>query len=178
MARAAIISKLRDELDDNGSWAGETHIQKSTFFLQEAALVPLGYDFILYKHGPFSFDLRDDLSSFRADGFIELRAQAPYGPRLMNTELGRSIQGQFPKTLSKFGPNIRRVASFINSRGVGELERLGTALLILKEHPDWDSDQVASRMCQLKPHVPEIQALTAVFEVKEFLKETLTASSI
>jgi uncharacterized protein YwgA len=177
MARAAVLSALRDKLDDHGSWAGETHIQKSAFFLQEAALVPLGYDFILYKHGPFSFDLRDDLSGFRADGLLALMAQAPYGPRLVATEQGTSLQNRFPKTLKRYSPQIDQVATFIGSRGVGELERLGTALLLVKENPDWDDNRLSAEMCRLKPHVSASQALSAVTRVKEFLGNLVTAES-
>ena len=57
----AIILKLLDSFKKHGSWCGETHIQKSAYCLKEIAGVPLDYEFILYKNGPFSFDLRDDL---------------------------------------------------------------------------------------------------------------------
>jgi hypothetical protein len=176
MARAAVVSSLRDQLYDEGSWAGETHIQKAAFFLQVAAGVPLGYDFILYKHGPFSFDLRDDLSGFRADGLIELKPQAPYGPRLVTTEQGRSLQERFPKTLSLYSPQIKQVASFLGSRGVGELERLGTALLLVKTHAEWSDAQLATEICRLKPHVAKPSALLAVSEVRKFLGQIASAS--
>jgi uncharacterized protein YwgA len=57
LRRAAILTRLIEQLRNGGSWCGETHVQKATFFLQELLNVPLSLDFILYKHGPFSFDL-------------------------------------------------------------------------------------------------------------------------
>ena len=39
--------------------------------------MPLGYDFTLYKHGPFSFDLRDDIHALRADGLLDLEPRPP-----------------------------------------------------------------------------------------------------
>ena len=53
LQRASILLRLNEELRKSGSWAGETHMQKATFFLQELLAVPLGFDFVLYKHGPF-----------------------------------------------------------------------------------------------------------------------------
>ena len=63
LERYAALLKLVRATNEAGSWSGETHIQKSVFFLQEALATELGYGFILYKlykHGPFSFELRDD----------------------------------------------------------------------------------------------------------------------
>lgn len=68
--QAAILTELIDGMRASGSWAGETHIQKGTYFLQQLLEVPLGFRFILYKHGPFSFDLRDALAIMRADHFM------------------------------------------------------------------------------------------------------------
>jgi hypothetical protein len=60
LQRASILLTLNEELRRAGSWAGETHMQKATYFLQELTRIPLEFDFVLYKHGPFSFDLRDE----------------------------------------------------------------------------------------------------------------------
>lgn len=75
LKRGAILVQLVRELRENGSWCGETHLQKGTYLLQELTKVPLGLEFILYKHGPFSFDLRDELTGLRADEVIALQPQ-------------------------------------------------------------------------------------------------------
>jgi len=67
LRRAALLTQLIERLRRRGSWCGETHVQKATLFLQDLTRIPMGFDFILYKHGPFSFDLRDELTSLRAD---------------------------------------------------------------------------------------------------------------
>lgn len=82
LAREAVLLSLVEKLRQAGSWCGETHVQKATYFLQEVAGVPLGFPFILYKHGPFSFDLRDELTAMRADGFLTLEPRDPYGASL------------------------------------------------------------------------------------------------
>ena len=61
LQRVAVLTKLTEKLHESGSWCGETHLQKAAYFLQELFNVLLVYEFILYKHGPFSFALRDEL---------------------------------------------------------------------------------------------------------------------
>ena len=51
-----------DALRARGSACGESHIQRTAFFLQQLTLVPLGLAFRLWKHGPYSFDLKDEIS--------------------------------------------------------------------------------------------------------------------
>ena len=43
--QAAIVVALSENLQSNGSWCGETHVQKSTYFLQKMAKVPLSFEF-------------------------------------------------------------------------------------------------------------------------------------
>jgi hypothetical protein len=63
LQRAALLTELADKLREQGSWCGETHLQKATYFLQTLRLVPTGYDFILSKFGPFAFDLAEETIS-------------------------------------------------------------------------------------------------------------------
>jgi hypothetical protein len=178
LARAAIVTTLRDELERRGSWAGETHLQKAWFVLQEAASVPLDYNFILYKHGPFAFDLREDLNAFRSDGFLRVRTQPyPYGPRLVTTELGHNLQERFPKTLGLYRKRIEAVAQFLRNRGVTDLERLGTALLMIRDFPEEDDTEVSRRIRNVKPHVTEVQAEGAIKEVRRFLENAARKES-
>src|SRR5437773_6101487 len=102
--KTAIVAALTHRLRSRGSWCGETHIQKATYFLQELLQVHTGFEFILYKHGPFSFDLRDTITEMRADGVLEIHQQPyPYGPSLIVSEQQfAEIQRRFPNTLSKY----------------------------------------------------------------------------
>ena len=59
--KAVIITEMLDRMIRAGSWAGDTHLQKGMFFLQTMRGVPTGYDFVLYRYGPYSFGLRYDL---------------------------------------------------------------------------------------------------------------------
>ena len=45
LQRAAIVTELAEQLTAQGSWCGETHLQKATYFLQELLEVPTGFEF-------------------------------------------------------------------------------------------------------------------------------------
>src|ERR1700738_1219654 len=91
--RFVLVAELANRMRNEGSWAGETHLQKCVYFLQELLGVPTDYDFVLYKHGPFSFTLREELGEMRSEGLLEIRMNPqPYGPSLVATEQSRSLR--------------------------------------------------------------------------------------
>lgn len=175
LPQAAIVTRLAQRLRDHGSWCGETHLQKAMFFLQELQEVPTGFEFILYMHGPFSFDLRDELTSLRADGLLELQPQpTPYGPRFAPTPRSERLQGKFPKTLAKHGEAIEFVAGALGGKHVDALERVATALYVTKRRTSDHDGSVQSRakcLNRLKPHVPLSAAVKAVEEVDALIKQ-------
>lgn len=153
--RDALVLSLADSLIAAGSWCGETHLQKSVYILQELTGVPLGFDFILYKHGPFSFDLRDALTAMRADYQLRIRANPiPYGPTLVTTETGKKLQERFSSCVEAHRREINFVSAQLGSKKVTDLEQLGTAFYVRKEDESRSLEQVAQRVHELKSHVP------------------------
>src|SRR5207302_6094366 len=118
LRRAALLTRLIARMRQKGSWCGETHVQKATLVLQELMRVPLGFDFILYKHGPFSFDLRDELTSMRADELVRLEPQWPYRPRITTTDRSEYMQRLFSRTLGSYDERISFVAEKLGMKGV------------------------------------------------------------
>jgi hypothetical protein len=173
--RAAIITQFVARLRENGSWGGETHIQKGVYLLQDLLDVPLEFMFILYKHGPFSFDLRDELTSLRAAELLLLEAQAPpYGPRFAATELSNRLRRMCADTLAQHDKDLEFVADVLGARSVGELERLATALYVTKQRTSRHDGSVRLRaecLNRLKPHVPIQAARSAVEEIDQLIAE-------
>ena len=167
--KSMVITELACGLFEHESWCGETHLQKATYFLQKLMGVPTEFEFILYKHGPFSFDLRDHLTEMRAYGLIELVPRPyPYGPSMAPTSTGKELKNRFPKTLAKHQRAIAFVASKLESKGVVQLEKLATALFVSGELGEGASAKArADRVCELKPHLTRDQAILAVVEVDE-----------
>jgi hypothetical protein len=170
LQRAAVLTELVEGLREHHSWCGETHVQKASYVLQELSGVELGYEFVLYKHGPFSFDLREELGDFVADGIIQYEPQPPpYGPRIAVTAEAERVREIYPKTLARVAESIGYIAEKIDGRGVVELERLATALYVTKESPGTVAKR-ARRLRALKPHVPEPASVKAVEEIDEIIQ--------
>lgn len=167
--REALIAALANELRAEGSWCGETHLQKATYVLQEMLDVPLGFQHILYKYGPFDYELRDELAIMRADGFIEMQQVQGYGPRLGVTNgANRQLLDRWPKTIKRYRARMQFVAKRFRNRGVGELERLATALWVRRERPTATLEEQARRLNSIKPHVGIDLALEALTEVADW----------
>jgi hypothetical protein len=59
----------------------------------------------------------------------------------------------------------------ISGRGVGDLERIGTALFIIKRQHLDDPEAIARRLVEIKPHVKEDSALAAAKETIQLISE-------
>ena len=174
LKRDVILVRLIEALRERGSWCGETHVQKTTYFLQEMVGSQTAFEFILYKHGPFSFDLRDELAAMRADGLVSLRVQDPYyGPSIVPEEATSArLKGRFPKTVKQHESRISFVAEKLGDKPVVELERLGTALYITREmKPGANANERARRINDLKPHISVKEALEALSTVDDWEEE-------
>jgi hypothetical protein len=173
LAQEAVIVGLARRLHDEGSWSGETHIQKAAYLLHGLTGVPFDFEFILYKHGPFSFELRDELTSMRSDRLIDRQTQPPpYGPRIVATERGQQLEDRFQKTMQRYRRQLDWIASKLGDRGVMDLERLATALWVTRRLGQEASVQNrAEAVSELKPHVSIERAAEAVEEVDGFIAE-------
>ena len=172
LQRAAVIVSLLQALRARDSWCGETNVQKACFFLQELMGVPLELEFVLYKYGPYSFALTDELTAMRADSILTLRVRDPrYGPCYVPGELANSLLKQYPKTVGKYESEIQFVAQRLGSKGVADLERVATALYVQKEMGFISMNERAKKITELKPHVSLSDAQTAVREVDRMFEE-------
>lgn len=176
LKKSVLVLHLARKLRDQDSWCGETHMQKAMFFVQQALGIDAGFEFTFYKHGPFSFDLRDFIEGLRADELLRLEPQAPpYGPRFAPTEDAIQLENRFPKTLDRYGSSLEVVAEFLGDKGVAELERLSSALYVTKEGAsDIDVDARVREIRELKPHVEREAARDAVEMVDGFLAKVET----
>ncbi|NJL27777.1 MAG: hypothetical protein HC897_07705 [Thermoanaerobaculia bacterium] len=171
--REAFILYLIDGLRRRDSWCGETHVQKTVFFLQELDGIDLGFNYILYKYGPFSFDLRDQLSYLRADRLIELDIQEPYGPRFRLTDSGRRVVSRYSSSLEPSRAALEGAADRLASDNVATLERYATALYLWRhwQQETPTSSEVVKRLVEVKPHVSHEQAKDAVEKVQAWVAE-------
>jgi len=166
-----ILLQLIESLRKNGSWCGETHIQKAIYSLQQLKGVPLNFNFVLYKHGPFSFDLRDELTTMRADGLIAFKiVNESYGPQIVITERGHEIQKLFASIAKEYDTSVQFIGSKLGDKGVVELEKLATALYVTKDMEIKKRDDRVRKIVELKPHIQPLQAEKAVTDIDLLMK--------
>jgi len=172
LKRYAITISVIENLDRSGSWCGETHIQKAVYFLKTLFPEVIDYPFILYKHGPFSFDLRDDIGIMAADGFVKVVPMTQYGPRILPGKLADKVKEEFSNTLKKHKEKIEFVANKLKDKRIFELEALATALYVTKElMPSTSVEKRAEKLRQLKPHIDFRKTIDAVEEVDKIIEE-------
>jgi hypothetical protein len=175
----AVLVGLSRRLSQKGSWTGETHLQKAAYLLSELRGIDFDFDFILYKHGPFSFELRDELAYMRAEGLLESVVPDPrYGPQLLATKEGEALVGLLGERTERYGASLEWVANTLGGRGVMELERLATAMWMTRKEPGSSVRERAEALVGVKPHISLDDAITSVEEIDGFLAEPDSAVSI
>ena len=172
LVQEAVLVGLTRRLAEQGSWAGETHLQKAAYLLSELRDIDFDFDFILYKHGPFSFELRDELSYMRAEGLIESFVPDPrYGPQLLATEQGEALEGQLKRMTERYGASLDWVTETLGGRGVMDLERLATAMWMTRKEPGTTRLR-AEALVRVKPHISLDDAISSVEEIDHLLAES------
>lgn len=167
LIRWSILLELISELKNAGSWCGETHIQKSAFFLEEMLGVPLDLGFIMYKYGPYSFELNDDLTALRAYNYISLTPQEPYGVAYSLHDEENKLKKFYEKDIEEFSEKISAVAETFGNKTVVELEKLATAFFIFNNENIEDPEEIAERLNEIKSHVSVKDAEKAAEEMLE-----------
>ena len=162
----ALLGFLVSQLREADNWCGETHVQKAVYFLQTACRVPMGYSFVLYKHGPYSFDLKLDTARLLGRRMLKQEPSTPpYGPRLRaTTNMTKHIE-RHREAICRHSKDVTRVVQFVGWRGVAELERLSTALYVTIQQDKQSIESRAERIHDLKPHVSVESATDAVKEL-------------
>jgi hypothetical protein len=156
--RCALVVDLVKRLRERGSWCGETHLQKAFFILQDITRSNFGYKFVLYKHGPYSFEFNGELAAMRSASIIEFHfPKEGYGPSFIVTNFGARIFEINKENIEQYLPMNNFIAEWFRSSDVRELERLATAYYVTKKNPRDPATTRARKLNSLKPHV-DIQA--------------------
>ncbi len=165
--REELLCHLVDAMRKAGSWVGETQIQKSAMFLQELLNVPLGYQFVLYKHGPFSFDLRSELAEMRAGLRLDVEPHLGYGPSFTLEKWGKAAL----EKPTAYADEIKFVAERISTEASRPVERISTAFFMTNKYPTKSATEIAKDINRLKPHISVAQALLAIEDAERLRAE-------
>jgi uncharacterized protein YwgA len=164
--QTAIVLYTMQSLKGEGSWCGETHVQKTLFLCQEVMGVPSNFKFILYKHGPYSFELSEHLQGLIADNLVCVLTRPPYGPTLGVADEGRAIAAKVDRNDNVAG-HITFMSKKLSRKGVTDLEKLATAVYVNKKYgSELPVEKRAELLTSLKPHVSMEIARSAFVEVQ------------
>ena len=177
VVKRALLAYLIELMNATKSWCGETQVQKSVFFLQALFDPPLDYDYVIYKHGPYSFDLHDELTAMRASTLVGLEPNPPYGPRFKPGPLAQSVEARFSRMRSRYKEQVSFVAQRIATLNVADLERIATAFFLRREYVDRDDDRLANWITELKPHISREAALAGLEESRRIERDASAIAS-
>ena len=171
--RMALLLRLMELLREKGSWCGATHIQKSAYFSQDLTKVPFRYDFIIYKYGPFSSSLRDELSGMLALLVAELEVHDMFfSPKYRIGRRGRLVMEAFGECVAKYENQLKFVSGRIGQMKIKELEQVGTALFVTREMGNEASAGVrCDRLLRRKPHIERRDAEMAIERIDQWIEE-------
>ncbi len=167
LQKSALIASLVKEYRARNLFCGETHVQKSVYFLQALFEVPLGFEFLLYKYGPFSFDLQSHVAAMRADDMLKVRP-LDYAATFEPGDQVSYLEKNLPKTIERHKKAIDFAVENLGHRGVKQLEPLATALFFAVNEGDQSIDARVTRIRDVKPHIPDEDARSAVKQIDEW----------
>lgn len=175
----SLVLRAMSRMWAHDSWCGETHIQKNMFFLQELVGIPFQWSFVLYKYGPFSFDLAYLIGEIHGYSLVKLVPQWGFRPKIEVTELGTEFYRDQDEAHSKFDKKIEFVTRELGAKNVDELERLSTGLYVsLDEIYKNEAVQArGKRLTELKPHIELPDANFAIEQVDDLISRARTVLS-
>lgn len=158
-----VVSALRARK----SWTGETHVQKTCFVAKVKRGVPFESDFVLYKHGPYSFDLNMSIGHMLSRGLLVTQSNPGYGPSFgVNEALWRALDCGLSGIFSQFKETIDDVAASMARKNVSELEKTATAVFVNAEYSQSSKDERASIITKIKPHISYTDAFASIEEAE------------
>lgn len=161
----AVIEGLRK----HESWTGKTHVQKTLYLIEAATLSKPPFEFVLYKHGPYSFDAESAIEEMESYGAIAIEPVPGYGVTITPGPMAEYVRAKV-QLGTKEQRAMAKVCKFAGSRNVANLERLATAAWIRKKEGRTKDNDVACRLNEIKPHISVEQAKVADQELQVLLR--------
>lgn len=116
--------------------------------------VPFESEFVLYKHGPFSFDLSKSIVHMRGRGLLLTEVNPGYGPSFSIKEtLWRALDRTASNIFAQYEASISQICEILAPKNVAELERLATAVYVSEILPNSSKEEKARELVRLKPHI-------------------------
>lgn len=170
---SVFVLDFLSQMEQVNSWCGETHLQKSIYLFQSLKHPTNEYfDFVMYKHGPYSFDLHNCLGEMESRLLLRREPTPPYGARLKLTPSGTRWLARQVRNSSEDQAAMSKIASRFSVKNVSELESLATAVWVLRTTYAADESRAAEHFKCLKPYISESVIENSIREMKAWLDES------
>lgn len=138
-------------LNEVGKGESRTHIHKLLYFAQRWGIVEETFPYSLYLHGPYSYDLDQELLELEAFKKVKkFRDPAGYGARYKVDGIEVSEQ-------------LKRLAQWLGPKSTRILEALATAEYV----EEADESKCVAAVREVKPHLTEAEVRAAVDEIRQ-----------
>ena len=129
----AIILEVIEQLANHGSWTGKTHVIKTLYLLKSTGKIEVPLEFLLYKHGPYSFEVESEIEEMLSYSAINYSNRMQGYGRSFNAGENTEFVKKNGQLKAEVKDIIEKVCKFVNNRDVRELEELATVAWIQKE---------------------------------------------
>jgi hypothetical protein len=107
----------------------------------------------------------------RANNLLALEPADEYGPRFKATDLGAAFLSLCADEAKPYERSVEFVSSWLGSMGVVELERVATALFVIRTDENESDAQQVELLTTYKPHITHELAQSAIQDVKSKLTQ-------
>lgn len=166
--RHALILEAIRKLKIHGSWTGKTHVQKALFMLSVIDPDSVPFEFVLYKHGPYSFEVDAELDQMKSYAAILSSPIGDYGP-MLSVGAGAEFIDRSAPIKYEVGEELDKISTLLGKKGVAQLEAIATAAWVIKRERLSVESRILQRIEELKPHIPDSVIKDAVKEVTPVL---------
>jgi len=167
----AIILAVIEALHRHNSWTGKTHVQKTISLLHDKGLMAVPFHFVLYRHGPYSFELEADLEQMKSYGALDIEPNNRGYGVVLRPGANAGFLHEREGFSSEETKAIEDVCGFVGDSNIRVLERLATASWIRRQEMIAERELVVKRLNSLKPHVSPAEAEEADARVEAWLAD-------
>jgi hypothetical protein len=133
------------------------------YILQDVSKSNFGYKYVIYKHGPYSFDLNNELAAMRSASILEFQfPREGYGPSIAPTMFGERVHDANQENIREYDRIVDFIADWFAGSDVRYLEKIATAYFVTMKNPRVPASERARKLNSLKPHVDIFAAEEAV----------------
>jgi len=168
MKKSDLVLYVVEKLNEVGSWAGNTHLQKIIYLVQSTCNFRL-YDFVLYHYGPYSFDLREDVDFLTISNYLERDADE-FG---YHYRLSSSLEPSIPSEIQE---RVNKIVKVFGKAPTTLLELITTVDYVVKKSPGKSDREIVEIVKRIKPHFSEKAIELALKWLKEDFKKIFNES--